>query len=287
MWKRKELKRQAKQNLKRYHWRAVAVCVIIMILQTLAGSGSSGGSSASIGNTTNSIYNNAISSESSNSGEMYGIYEDESLDLDALYNNEDVMDYLGELATSVYGWNIFTDTMTSQLLILGILLGILRILLNFFIVNPIMVGQSSFFYKNRYEKTSIGELAFAFNREDLFPVVKTMFLRDLYIVLWSFLLIIPGIVKSYAYRMVPFILSEYPQMPAKEAIRLSSEMTRGHKWKMFVLDFSFFGWYFLGAVSFGIVNVLYTMPYVYATEAELYDVLKQPFRKESVEADVF
>ena len=40
--------------------------------------------------------------------------------------------------------------------------------------------------------------------------------------------------------MVPLILSEYPQMPAKEALRLSNEMTRGHKMKMFILDLSFF-----------------------------------------------
>ena len=150
-----------------------------------------------------------------------------------------------------------------------------------------IVGHASFFYKNRYEKTSVGELAFAFNRDELFPVVKTMFLRDLYVALWTLLLIIPGIVKNYAYRMVPFILSEYPQMSAKEALRLSDEMTRGHKAKMFILDLSFFGWYLLGAITFGLSDIVFTTPYVYATEAELYHVLKEPFIKQSYEEHVF
>ena len=162
-----------------------------------------------------------------------------------------------------------------------------RKLLILLAVNPVIVGHAGFFYKNRYEKTSVGELAFAFNREDLFPVVKTMFLRDLYIVLWTFLLIIPGIIKNYAYRMVPFILSEYPQMPAKEALRLSNEMTRGHKMKMFILDLSFFGWMLLGVITLGISDIVFTTPYIYATEAELYHVLKMPFIRQSSADDVF
>ena len=74
--------------------------------------------------------------------------------------------------------------------------------MNYFIVNPIQVGMASFFYRNRTEKTSVGELAFAFNRNDFLPVVKTMFLRGFYVFLWTLLLVIPGIIKTYEYRMV-------------------------------------------------------------------------------------
>ena len=262
MWVRSELKQRARANLKKYHWAAVGACIILLVLQLLVGQGNS-------------------SSTSSNNSYTDSDYYTES------YSEESIAEFFESYAFSEFGLGMFSSILTGEIIVLGILLAILRVILNFVILNPVIVGNASFFYKNRLEKTSVGELAFAFNREDLFPVVKTMFFRDLYVMLWSFLLIIPGIVKSYAYRMVPYIISEYPQMSAKEALSLSNEMTRGHKWKMFVLDFSFFGWLLLGTITMGISDILFTTPYIYATEAELYDVLKQPFIKQSVEADVF
>lgn len=264
MWTRSELKQRAKQNLKRYHWAAVGACMILLILQMLAGSGNS---------------NNSASSGDS--------YKDKSSSLTETYTAYDVVEYVEDYAMTESPLGMFSSILTTEIMFLGIMLTIVRVILNFVIVNPVVVGHSSFFYKNRYQKTSVGELAFAFNREDLFPVAKTMFFRDLYITLWSFLLVIPGIIKGYAYRMVPFILSEYPQMATKEALRLSEEMTRGHKLNIFVLDLSFFGWLLLGVFTLGISDIFFTTPYMYATEAELYHALKQPFTKQSAEADVF
>ncbi|MBQ2288589.1 MAG: DUF975 family protein [Lachnospiraceae bacterium] len=288
MWTRGELKQRAKQNLMKYHWAAVGACLILLILQMLAGQGNSNSASSSSDDPDNYFYDNGIYNEQMEDiGAAYGASTDESLDFDSLIGSEDVTNYIEKYAISESGLGMFSGIMTTQILFLGILLTIVRVILNFFIVNPVIVGHAGFFYKNRYEKTSVGELAFAFNREDLFPVVKTMFLRDLYIVLWTFLLIIPGIIKNYAYRMVPFILSEYPQMPAKEALRLSNEMTRGHKMKMFILDLSFFGWMLLGVITLGISDIVFTTPYIYATEAELYHVLKMPFIRQSSADDVF
>lgn len=268
MWTRAELKQRAKESLKRFRWAAVGACLILLVLQSLAGSGNSNSAASSTDDTT---YNYQYED---------GVYTE-------IYDTSGITNYLENYAMTESGLGMFSSMLTGQILILGILLTIVRVILNFVIVNPVIVGFASFFYKNRYEKTSVGELAFAFNREDLFPVAKTMFFRDLSITLWTLLLIIPGIVKSYAYRMVPYILSEYPQMSTKEALRLSSEMTNGHKWKMFALDWSFFGWYLLGAITFGISDILFTTPYVNATEAELYHVLKQPFIRQSSQADAF
>ncbi|MEE1242407.1 DUF975 family protein [Frisingicoccus sp.] len=260
MWTRAELKQRAKTCLKRYHLAAVGACLILLVLQMLAGTNTN----AAVGNGNNSNIQDGT-----------------------IYTEDYVTDYMENYVIAESGFGMFSSVLTTQIVFIGILLMLLRILLNFFIVNPVIVGNSSFFYKNRYEKTSVGELAFAFNREDLFPVVKTMFFRDLFVTLWSLLFVIPGIVKSYAYRMVPYIISEYPQMPAKEALKLSDEMTKGHKWNMFVLDLSFFGWMLLGVITLGISDIVYTTPYMYATEAELYDVLKRPFTKTASQADVF
>ena len=68
------------------------------------------------------------------------------------------------------------------------------------------------------------------------------FFVGLYTSLWSLLLVIPGIVKSYAYAMTPYILAENPEMSANDAISESDFIMNGHKWKLFCLHFSFIGW---------------------------------------------
>lgn len=92
--------------------------------------------------------------------------------------------------------------------------------------------------------------------------------------LWYLLLIIPGIVKSYAYRMVPYILADNPNIGYERAVELSMKMTDGHKFNIWVLDLSFIGWYLLGILAL-FIGILFVMPYVNATNAELYLVLRQ------------
>lgn len=90
----------------------------------------------------------------------------------------------------------------------------------------------------------------------------------------SVLLTIPYLIKSFSYRMTPWILADNPQIGFRRALRLSMEMTYGSKWRMFVLDLSFLGWLFLGVLACG-VGVLFVMPYIMATHAELYATLRQ------------
>lgn len=89
----------------------------------------------------------------------------------------------------------------------------------------------------------------------------------------SFLLSIPVINRQYAYRMVPWILGDNPQIGRRRALRLSIAMTRGHKMDMFVLDLSFIGWFLLGLLGCG-VGILFVIPYYQAVQAELYAKLR-------------
>jgi uncharacterized membrane protein len=50
-------------------------------------------------------------------------------------------------------------------------------------------------------------------------------------------------------------------------------MMDGNKFALFVLELSFLGWFLLGLLAFG-VGILFVGPYVYATEAQLYLVLR-------------
>ena len=71
------------------------------------------------------------------------------------------------------------------------------------------------------------------------------FLRGLFILLWTMLFVVPGIIVRYRYYMTPFILCEHPDMKAREAIKESKRLMKGNKRRLFCLEFSFLGWYAL------------------------------------------
>lgn len=102
-----------------------------------------------------------------------------------------------------------------------------------------------------------------------------MFLRNLFIFLWTLLLVVPGIIKHYEYLMVPYILAENPGMRREEAFLISKKMMMGQKWDTFVLDLSFIGWRILEGLTFGILGIFYVEPYIQSTFAELYTVNKE------------
>lgn len=143
-----------------------------------------------------------------------------------------------------------------------------------FLLNPLVVGAQRFFVVSHYQKAELGELGYAFSNSYM-NVVKTMFLKGLYVFLWSLLLVVPGIIKGYEYRMIPYILAENPGIDTKEAFAMSKQMMDGNKWNAFVLDLSFLGWIFLSLFTCGILAIFYVNPYIYMTDAELYVALKE------------
>ena len=81
----------------------------------------------------------------------------------------------------------------------------------------------------------------------------------IYTLLWSLLLIIPGIIKSYAYAASMYIVHE-KDLSGNEAITASRKLMKGRKWKLFCLDLSFIGWYIVGFLCLG-VGVLWVQTY--------------------------
>lgn len=146
-------------------------------------------------------------------------------------------------------------------------------LYSIFVGNVVGTGMRGWFLRySRGENASFGELFASFRI--YMPVVAANFLRGLYTFLWSLLLFIPGIVKSYAYSMTDYIIYENPNLSANQAITLSRELTRGAKWNLFVLDLSFIGWNLLSGLTFGLLGVLYVNPYYSTAHALVYDSLK-------------
>lgn len=95
-------------------------------------------------------------------------------------------------------------------------------------------------------------------------------LTGLFTTLWSLLFIIPGIIAALGYAMAPYIIAEHPEIKASEAIKISKDMMRGNKGKLFLLDLSFIGWGILCVFTFGI-GFLFLEPYMKATKAEFFN----------------
>ena len=147
---------------------------------------------------------------------------------------------------------------------LGSVLGLAQ----FLIGGAIELGFATFLLRqHRREELDFQDLFSQFHRFGQGFAQK--FLRILYITLWSLLFVIPGIVKSYAYAMTPFIMAENPEMSANDAITASRELMDGHKGDLFILDLSFIGWGILAAVTCNIGHLALN-PYRNAAYAAFY-----------------
>lgn len=153
----------------------------------------------------------------------------------------------------------------SGIVLLALILGLVYAI---FVMNPLIVGHNRYYLDSRFAPTDVGRLFSGFTGGNYGNVVKTMFLHDLYLLGWSLLFIIPGIVKAYEYAMVPYLLAENPDMPSERAFALSKEMMRGRKWDLFVLELSFLGWSLLAV--FVVIGNVFLQPYIKATNAEVY-----------------
>ena len=278
MWTRKELKEKGRLSFKRNYWKAVLVSLLLVFMVRGAvnfGFGGRGGSSESDAN--------AVATQTEQS-ETVGQDQDIIEIPEIILNPSDIIgsddpdsipvgftDFLIELRNTIGGIGIFALVVGGILLF--IVLFIVIAALHAFLFNPLEAGTARFFVRNLNDKAEIRELAYCYDHGYL-NVVKTVFLRDLYIVLWGLLLIIPGIIKSYEYRMVNYILAENPEMNTKDVFAMSRDMMRGNKWRAFVLDLSFLGWHLLSLITIGLAGIFYVFPYRNMTNAALYEFLR-------------
>lgn len=100
-------------------------------------------------------------------------------------------------------------------------------------------------------------------------------LHQLFVFLWSLLLVVPGIIMSYAYSACYYIKQACPEMDALDCLNKSKEIMKGHKWELFVLELSFIGWGILCIFTFGI-GYFWLAPYINVTKANYFvDLLRK------------
>lgn len=299
-WNRVELKGKGKMAFK-----ANAIMCIIAALLLLVAGGTSSGSPVSVSynfgrnDVSLKIFNYDLNDLKGDdyfidNGDLDNDYDD--FDWDDDHFDEDSHNHDGSFddtyeetgyhqTNSILGTAILGGIAMSNvfaIMALTIAITAFAVVINAFLLNPLHVGLRKFFIDNSNDeraglnKNNIG-LSF---RSGYMNIVGAMFTTGLFTVLWTLLLIVPGVIKSYEWRMVPYLLAENTEMTGAEARQKSSEMMNGSKMDAFVLDLSFIGWYLLGAITLGIANLLWTNPYKAATDAELYLALDKQMETE-------
>lgn len=256
MWNRMTLKERAKAAFKRNYWKCVLVAFILSILTGMAGANSAGsGFSTGYSESTSSSY-------------------DEWDDLDD--------DFINEFDHGT--GSVFKSTLLAISAVLVSVFALVAILLKIFVFGPLSVGGCRFFMENTGRPAEIDRLTFAFKSGHYGKIVLTLFLKNLFTALWTLLFIVPGIIKAYEYRMIPYLLADCPQMTREDAFRISKEMMYGQKMEAFLLDLSFIGWELLSLITCGIVGIFYVSPYINATNAELFLAIRgQYFQRQNAQ----
>ena len=245
MWTRRELKDYAKGFLKSNYWKTFVVVLIATLIM------------------------NGIGRDNPNTGpQLQQNYE--YLINNGMNVNISIPYGLGLIRSALSNIRPLGFLAIGTLTLFSIVMGLALLFLGF----VVEVGKSKFFISGFKGDVDINILFTGFNSNDYLPIIKAQGLATIYIFLWSLLLIIPGIIKSYQYRYVPYILAEDTSLSAHEVLNKSKQMTMGHKWNIFVLDLSFILWHLLGLITFGI-SAYFVAPYTEATNARLYHVLKE------------
>lgn len=183
------------------------------------------------------------------------------------YNGGDTGITNTSVNTSSIGY--FSDTGIRGLTVLSIVL------------SPLLVSLLGFYVilvkRDPSEQFSLGEeikniFKVSFDATYGKKLVVTI-LRTLFITLWCFLFIIPGIVYNYSSYFSFQIMCENPNLKPMEALKLSKKMVAGNRSELFALDLSFIGWWILCGISFGIASI-YAIPYYLTTQALYYENFK-------------
>lgn len=272
MWTRSKLKEVAKAALHRNYWKIVLVTMILVLLGCETGG-------ISFHKTTYQ-YNGEDGVQEMQSGSLPTGKKSVVTVKKRADSDKVTVETIGggEFASEdveISFWEGMFIGFVAVILFLIIFAVVLAVILiaDIFLFNPFGVGGKRFMIKSVEDVAQVKEIAYGFDHSYK-NIVKVMFHRDLSIFLWALLLIVPGIVKMYEYYMVPYILAENPDMEYKAALQMSRDMMDGNKWKTFVLGLSFILWDILGALTLGIVEILYVQPYRSLSFAALYCQLR-------------
>ena len=245
MWKRSELKAKARNVVKKNYWTAIIVCFLVAIL-----TGEFGTSVIEIRQSEDSMDPNYIVNSEN-------IFMTEQVDKEKLQDAQEKTDEVKEKRSQLsstqqkvlevveanlnnitksqkYMFRIWDaiESFSMKQVILGIeilMMAMISLAFNIIIADPLIVAGKRYFIEAREkENTKMGVIGTIYKKGNWINVGITILLKNIYNSLW-YLTIIGGFIKTYEYRMIPYILAENPKIKRKEAFKLSKEMMRGNK----------------------------------------------------------
>ena len=285
---RKTLKAEARKTLKRHYWLLVIVCLFAAFLSADYGS-----SPAALNTNMNP---NAASQEASRTGESntgasdsFGLLlqmasgdangaRDRVRDNERTVANQDTVATLGRtrgvlsavvnsLSTGSFLLSV-TDATASiirsesiAIAILVIVALLVTLTAGLFVTEVFRVVLRRIVLESRtYDKVPLRRFLYPLQTGCWVRMAWVLLVENVYRLLW-WCTVVRGIVKTYSYFLVPYIVAENPNISANEAISLSRRMMKGHKWECFVAQLSFLGWYLLSIATFGLSAIFYSNGY--------------------------
>lgn len=263
MWTRKEVKERGKEALKRNYWKVILVTVLLLMI--------GGGTSSMVTAKFSVEYHK--NTEDAEKTEKLPLSEEREVFISNMMDEIESSLRATAMELEMMGPAIWIAVAVVLIVYVIILIAIIMIV-DIFLINPLYVGMQRFMLRSVDGTGSVSELGYTFDH-NYKNGVKTAFYRDLHIILWTLLFIVPGIYKNYQYYLVDYILAENPDMPYQEVLALSKKMMDGQKWNTFVLDISFILWHMLSVLTCGILEIFYVIPYTQLTRASLYRKLQE------------
>lgn len=295
MKSRKELKKNARRNLKHHYPIFVVACVIAAFIGTEFTSTFNISENKILPETTikesekvDQAVKDALKGETEKSKKATKEIKEEIIEKDKKNQNKVLGRSRGVFAMIVNAFStgsIYVNFIVGMNSIIGhpnitsiILIGcslLISFLIWIFLINMYQVISRRIFLEGRvYKKVPMQRFLFLLRIKSWTRTSWTMFVTSAFYSLWCLTLV--GIfVKRYSYILVPYIVAENPKIKTLDAINLSRKMMDGHKWECFKLEMSYIGWVILGGLTFGITEILYSNPYRVATITEYYANLRR------------
>lgn len=302
MKSRKELKKNARNNLKKHYLIFIVTCVIAAFIGTEFTSSFSivenkilPESIISEQQKVDQVVKDALKGETAKSKKATKKIKEEIIEKDKKNQDKVFGRSRGVFAMIINAFStgtIYVNFIAGMNSIIGhpnitsvILIGcslLVSFLIWMFFINMYQALSRRIFLEGRiYKRVPMQRFLFLLRTKTWLRTSWTMFVTSAFYSLWC-LTIVGIVIKRYSYMLVPYIIAENPKIKTLDAINLSRKMMDGHKWECFKLELSYIGWIILGTVTFGITEVLYSNPYRVAALTEYYVSLRKLAKKQEM-----
>ena len=312
MPERREIRKNARQSLKKHYWFFVAVCLLAAIMGTeyantlqlfrlqkkvqeyQSEKGTAPGVSKRSGELSvfNDLINGNLDGAIDSLQHRIDVYQGKDTyigDLEMGHSNGILASVVNTIASGALLMTILTtiDTILGAHTVGGTLLALLglafMVLFWLFVANVYRAIYARIFLEGRiYEKVPFSRFSYLLRMKKHVKASLSMAVYMLLQYLWMFTIVLYP-VKRYAYLLAPYLVAENPDLSPMEAIRLSSRMMKGHKWEAFKLEFSLFPWKLLTIATGGLAGMFFYHPYKESVMAEYHANIRELARAERLE----